>query len=122
MFVDAKCIFVPVVAVPIKLPWKVVAVTEVPVTFPFVKYTFEILDWLANGALIVPPINALPVTPNPPDTLNVPVVVDEEFTRLVKASPEAVTNPLDGLTTNDVVVVNPSPEPDETFTNVIKKD
>lgn len=89
---------------------------------PLRKLIPEITDALVDATFIVPPINALPVIPNPPVTVNAPVVVLDEFAKLVKANPEAVTKPVFGFTTNDVIVDKPNPELLEVLTAVTKND
>ena len=60
--------------------------------------------------LVVPPIKAFPVIPNPPVTVSAPDVVLAELVKFVTAKPDTVTNPVDGFTTNDVIVDNPRPD------------
>ena len=89
---------------------------------PFAKLIPEITERLVEATFMVPPMNAFPVMPIPPDTVNAPVVVLEEFVKLVTAKPDTVTNPDEGLTTKEVIVDNPSPEPFEELTVVMKND
>ena len=62
------------------VPPYVVAIADpcqVPaVTIPFAKVTFEIFDVLVEGTFIVPPINALPANPKPPETTSAPEVLE----------------------------------------------
>lgn len=73
-------------------------------------------------AVVVPPINALPVIPTPPETVKAPVVMDVELVRFVTATPDALTIPELGLITNEVIVDKPKPLLLEELTAVMKKD
>ena len=87
---------------------------------PFAKLIPDMTDILVDAILIVPPINAFPVTPNPPVTVNAPVVVLAELLRFVTANPDTVSKPVDGLITNDEIVDNPKPVPDDVLTVVME--
>jgi hypothetical protein len=82
----------------------------------------EKLDAVEEGTYTVPPINALPAKPNPPETTNAPEVVVVVAVLFVTAKPESETIPVDGFTTNDVIVDKPKPELLDVFTAVTKND
>jgi hypothetical protein len=89
---------------------------------PLTKLIPEITDALVDVTFIVPPINAFPANPKPPDTIKAPEVVLVEAVVFVTAKPESETIPLDGFTTNDVIVERPRPELLEVLTAVTKND
>lgn len=72
--------------------------------------------------MMVPPMNAFPVMPAPPKTVNAPVIVLAEFVKLVTANPDTVTKPVDGFTTKEVTVDKPTPETFAPLTVVMKND
>ena len=72
--------------------------------------------------MIVPPINALPVTPRPPDTDIAPVNLLEEFVKLVTARPDTVIRPEDGFITNEETLDNPNPALEAELTTGMKND
>jgi hypothetical protein len=84
--------------------------------FPFAKITPDIDDEKPV------PVNKEPAIPAPPDTLKAPVVAFVAAVVSVTATPDIETIPVEGLTTNEVIVDSPRPEEFEVFTVVIKKD
>ena len=77
-------------------------------------------DALVDATFIVPPINAFPAKPKPPDTIRAPEVVFVDAVVFVTAKPESDTSPLDGFITNVVIVERPRPELLELLTAVTK--
>ncbi len=88
--------------------------TKAPVELPVEDVVLSIV--------VVPPINAFPANPIPPETINAPEEVVVVAVVFVTANPESETIPVDGFTTKEVIVDNPSPEPLEELTVVMKND
>jgi hypothetical protein len=67
-------------------------------------------------------MKALPAKPIPPETIKAPEEVDVLAVVLVTAKPDNDTLPVNGFTTNDVIVDKPNPELLEVLTAVTKNE